>query len=57
MAQLSGVLLSGLGWVLLTDGKQKERGEEINVEQGLKIMLGEGIIYSVFKHSTLLVWQ
>jgi len=33
--------------ILFTNGKQKDRAEEINVEQDLKTVLYEGIIYSV----------
>lgn len=34
--------------ILFTNGKQKDREEEINVEQDLKTILDEGIIYYIF---------
>lgn len=34
--------------ILFSNGKQKDREEEINVVQDLKTVLSEGIIYYIF---------
>lgn len=38
--------------ILFTNGKQKDREEEINVEQDLKTILNEGIIYYILTFCT-----